>query len=301
MVGRRTGGATMNQAVKKLPLMLGVVGAIAFAAATPSWAAEKGAAAGADAQAGTHAKATGSSTKMSKGHAASSEGMRGSKVSGQKLSKGELSTKKHISSSQKHISRTHLSSKQSLRTKTRIGTRENLRTRTSIGLREARLRERRLATGSVGVNAGFQDTSFGFGSSQPGFAAGYGYPGYAYPGYAYGAARGCTCAPGYAAAAYPAAGWGWGPGWGWGWGGPGFASADVGFGVSATQANVGVTTTSRVKRGARVSAVGTNQAGMTTQAGMTSQIGVSARTAKKGKSQQMMSTGGGAAGPGVQR
>ena len=35
----------MNQAVKKLPLMLGVVGAIAFAAATPSWAVEKGSAA----------------------------------------------------------------------------------------------------------------------------------------------------------------------------------------------------------------------------------------------------------------
>ncbi len=39
--GAETGGATMNKAVMKLPLMLGVVGAIAFAAATPSWAAEQ--------------------------------------------------------------------------------------------------------------------------------------------------------------------------------------------------------------------------------------------------------------------
>src|SRR5260370_2878419 len=59
-VGRRTGGATMNKAVMKLPLMLGVVGAIAFAAATPSWAAEQkgpNAAAGANLQAGAPAKA----------------------------------------------------------------------------------------------------------------------------------------------------------------------------------------------------------------------------------------------------
>src|SRR5260370_19596320 len=61
-VGRRTGGATMNKAVMKLPLMLGVVGAIAFAAATPSWAAEQkgpNAAAGANLQAGGPAQTTG--------------------------------------------------------------------------------------------------------------------------------------------------------------------------------------------------------------------------------------------------
>src|SRR5260370_29930058 len=66
-VGRRPGGATMNKAVMKLPLMLGVVGAIAFAAATPSWAAEQkgpNAAAGANAQAGAQAKTTRSPAQM---------------------------------------------------------------------------------------------------------------------------------------------------------------------------------------------------------------------------------------------
>jgi hypothetical protein len=111
--------------------------------------------------------------------------------------KSELSTRSHKSSKQS-LSRTHLSSKQSLRSRTQIGARENLRTRTSVGLREARIRDRSFAAGSVGVNAGFQDTSFGYGFSQPGFAAtGYAYPGYAYPGYGYAAAPGCTCAPAF--------------------------------------------------------------------------------------------------------
>src|SRR5438034_7268491 len=97
MAGRRTGGAIMNKAVMKLPLMLGVVGAIAFAAAMPSWAAEKSqnAGAGMSAQTGSQTKATGSSMKMSSGthakpstaRAASTEGMRTGHMSGQKLSK----------------------------------------------------------------------------------------------------------------------------------------------------------------------------------------------------------------------
>src|ERR1700674_148789 len=165
MVGRGTGGATMNKAVMKLPLMLGVVGAIAFAAATPSWAAEqKGPNAAAGVQAGTQIKATGSSakmsadtnaganTKMSTGRAASSEGMR----TGRKLSKdSQLSSRTHMGSG-----RAHLSSKEGARTRTHIGVRESLRTRTSVGLREARFRHRGYETDPVGVgiDAGFDDT-----------------------------------------------------------------------------------------------------------------------------------------------
>src|ERR1700674_375714 len=108
MVGRGTGGATMNKAVMKLPLMLGVVGAIAFAAATPSWAAEQkgpNAAASAKMSADTNA---GANTKMSTGRAASSEGMR----TGQKLSNGsQLSSRTHMGSG-----RAHLSSKEGVRT-----------------------------------------------------------------------------------------------------------------------------------------------------------------------------------------
>src|SRR5216684_6727681 len=229
--GAETGGATMNKAVMKLPLMLGVVGAIAFAAATPSWAAEQkgpNAAAGANAQAGAQAKTTGSAAKMSAGtndgtktsagandgtktsagantgakmstgYAASNEGMR----TGQKLSKGsQLSGRTHMSPG-----RTHLSSKQSLRTRTHIGARESFRTRTGVGLREARLRNRSVG---VGVEAGFEDNSFayGYGSQGYGYGAGYGYPGYAGYGYAAGYPRGCTCAPGVAAGyGYPAYG-----------------------------------------------------------------------------------------------
>src|SRR5260370_40803863 len=188
-VGRRPGGAPMNKAVMKLPLMLGADGAIAFAAATPSWAAEQkapNAAAGATSEAGAQAKTTGSAAKMSAGtndgtktsagantgakmstgYAAANEGMR----TGQKLSKGsQLSGRTHLGST-----RTHLSSKQSLRTRTHIGARESFRTRTSVGLREARLRNRSLVTGSVGfgVDAGFEDT---------GFAYGYGSPRYGHP------------------------------------------------------------------------------------------------------------------------
>src|SRR5262249_57680954 len=71
----------MKKAVMKLPLMLGVVGAIAFAAATSSWAQDKGSAApGASAQTGAQTKATGSKAKMTSGkmsgRAASSEGMK---------------------------------------------------------------------------------------------------------------------------------------------------------------------------------------------------------------------------------
>src|SRR5262245_65923462 len=85
----------MNKAVRKLPLMLGIVGAIAFAAATPSWAAEKGSAGGgaqAQTQVGAKHQATGKmsarskagvSTKTSMGRSGSSEGIRG----GKKLSK----------------------------------------------------------------------------------------------------------------------------------------------------------------------------------------------------------------------
>src|SRR6266516_3807354 len=182
------GGDIMNQAVKKLPLMLGVVGAIAFAAATPSWAVEKGSAAsGASAQAGAQTKATGSSAKMSgkmSGHAASSEGMKTGQMKGTKTGQ-MLSSRTGIRSS-----------------RTDIGARENLRNRTSVGLREARFRDRRYATGSVGVgvNAGFADTGFyGWGSPGYGYAAGYGaYPGYGGYGYAAGY-PGCTCgAPGVA-------------------------------------------------------------------------------------------------------
>src|SRR5439155_2283949 len=87
MAGRRTGGAIMNKAVMKLPLMLGVVGAIAFAAATPSWAAEQkgpNAADGGNAQMAAQSKTTGSAAKTSAGtntgatmltgHVASNEG-----------------------------------------------------------------------------------------------------------------------------------------------------------------------------------------------------------------------------------
>src|SRR5216684_3746051 len=291
-VGRRTGGATMNKAVMKLPLMLGVVGAIAFAAATPSWAAEQkgpNAAAGANAQAGAQAKTTGSAAKMSAGtndgtktsaganagakmstgYAASNEGRR----TGQKLSKGsQLSSRTHLGST-----RTHLSSKQSLRTRTHIGARESFRTRTGVGLREARLRNRSVG---VGVEAGFEDNSFayGYGSQGYGYSPGYGYPGYAGYGYAAGYPGRCTCgAPGvawgYGYPAYGAAdGWGdggWGPGYAsWGWGG-----TEAGFGVTATSTNVGVSTGSRTQRGTRVGAnamgqtqttMGPSQTGMTT-------------------------------------
>src|SRR5260370_21958831 len=112
--GRRTGGATMNKAVMKLPLMLGVVGAIAFAAATPSWAAEqkgRNAADGGNAQAAAQAKTTGSAAKtsagtntgakMSTGHAASNEGM----AAGKKLSKSsQLSGRTHMGPRRKHLS-----------------------------------------------------------------------------------------------------------------------------------------------------------------------------------------------------
>src|SRR5216684_3962345 len=287
--GAETGGATMNKAVMKLPLMLGVVGAIAFAAATPSWAAEQkgpNAADGGNAQAAaqaktTQAKTTGSAAKtsartntgakMSTGHAASNEGM----AAGKKLSKSsQLSGRTHMGPGRKH-----LSSKEGVRTRTHIGSRENVRTRTSVGLREARLRNRNLATSSVGfgVDAGFQDTGFAYGYGSPGYGYGAGYPGYQGYGYAARYPGRCTCAPGVASgygypADYAAWGWGWGPGWGpgyasWGWGG-----TEAGFGVTATGTSVGVSSRSRV-RGARVSAntTGGAQAGMTTQPGMTAQ------------------------------
>jgi hypothetical protein len=251
----------MNQAVKKLPLMLGVVGAIAFAAATPSWAQEKGSApAGASAQ----TKATGSNAKkisgnaetrsMSSGPAASSKGMRGERISGRAASSEGMKTG-HMRTSEKtgHPSmrsgRAHLSSKEHLRTRTNIGARESIRTRTSTGLREARFRDRRFATSSVGVgvNAGFADTGFyGYGYGSPGFGYGYGSPGFAagygYPaGYGYAAGYpGCTCgAPGVA--------WGYGSpaygaSYGWGWGGPGYASWGPGWGWGGTQVGVGVST-----------------------------------------------------------
>src|SRR6266849_10364503 len=290
--GAETGGATMNKAVMKLPLMLGVVGAIAFAAATPSWAAEQkgpNAADGGNAQAAaqaktTQAKTTGSAAKtsartntgaeMSTGHAASNEGM----AAGKKLSKSsQLSGRTHMGPGRKH-----LSSKEGVRTRTHIGSRENVRTRTSVGLREARLRNRNIATSSVGfgVDAGFQDTGFAYGYGSPGYGYGAGYPGYQGYGYAARYPGRCTCAPGvasgYGSPAYDAAygwgGWGWGAGWGpgyasWGWGG-----TEAGFGVTATGTSVGVSSRSRV-RGARVSAntTGGAQAGMTTQPGMTAQ------------------------------
>src|SRR2546427_4686204 len=175
MAGRRTGGAIMNKAVMKLPLMLGVVGAIAFAAATPSWAAEQkgpNAADGGNAPAAAPAKTTQAKTtgpaaktsagtntgaKMSTGHAASKEGI----AAGKKLSKSsQLSGRTHMGPGRKH-----LSSKEGVRTRTHIGS----RTRTSVGLREARLRNRSLATSSVGfgVDAGFQDTGFAYGYGSP--------------------------------------------------------------------------------------------------------------------------------------
>src|SRR6266480_468802 len=298
MAGRRTGGAIMNKAVMKLPLMLGVVGAIAFAAATPSWAAEQkgpNAADGGNAPAAaqaktTQAKTTGSAAKtsagtntgakMSTGHAASNEGI----AAGKKLSKSsQLSGRTHMGPGRKH-----LSSKEGVRTRTHIGS----RTRTSVGLREARLRNRSLATSSVGfgVDAGFQDTGFAYGYGSPGYGYGAGYPGYQGYGYAARYPGRCTCAPGvasgYGSPAYDAAyGWGgWGPGWGpgyasWGWGG-----TEAGFGVTATGTSVGVSSRSRV-RGARVSAntTGGAQAGMTTQPGMTAQTGTTAQPGVSGQ------------------
>src|SRR5262249_40030439 len=175
----------MKKAVMKLPLMLGVVGAIAFAAATSSWAQDKGSAApGASAQTGAQTKATGSKARMTSGkmsgRAASSEGMK----TGHIRTSGKTGHMKtgHMKTSGKtaHMrsSRTHVSSKVHLRT----------RTRTSAALREARLRGQRFATSSVGVrvNTGFANTGFygGYGSPGFGFAPGYGYPGYAgYRGY----------------------------------------------------------------------------------------------------------------------
>ena len=148
----------MNKAVMKLPLMLGVVGAIAFAAATPSWAAEKGQSAGGGSsmQAQTQSKGPSSGGKISgnagmKGHAttgraASNEGIRsnqmskGSKLSGRThMGSRQGMGRTHVSSKQ-GMSRTHVSSREGLRTKTRISSRERIRTRTSVGLREARFR-----------------------------------------------------------------------------------------------------------------------------------------------------------------
>src|SRR5260370_17658190 len=82
--------------------------------------------------------------------------------------------------------RKHLSSKEGVRTRTHIGSRENVRTRTSVGLREARLRNRNLATSSVGfgADAGFQDTGFAYGYGSPRSGSGAGYPGYQGFGYA---------------------------------------------------------------------------------------------------------------------
>src|ERR1051326_7172393 len=159
----------MNKAVMKLPLMLGVVGAIAFAAATPSWAAEKGqTAAGAGAQAGTQTK-TGSSAKMSTGtgtkavgHAESNAGMKTGHVS--KSSK--LSSK-----TQMGTGRTHLSSKERGRTRTRGGERESFGSRTRLDLREPRFRNRNDV--GFGVEAGYQDTGFAYGYGAPGYGYGY--------------------------------------------------------------------------------------------------------------------------------
>src|SRR6266581_2537143 len=205
---------------------------------------------------------------MSTGHAASNEGI----AAGKKLSKSsQLSGRTHMGPGRKH-----LSSKEGVRTRTHIGS----RTRTSVGLREARLRNRSLATSSVGfgVDAGFQDTGFAYGYGSPGYGYAASYPGR------------CTCAPGvasgYGSPAYDAAyGWGgWGPGWGpgyasWGWGG-----TEAGFGVTATGTSVGVSSRSRV-RGARVSAntAGGAQAGMTTQPGMTAQTGTTAQPGVSGQ------------------
>src|SRR6266480_1531845 len=87
------GGDIMNQAVKKLPLMLGVVGAIAFAAATPSWAQEKGSAAvGASAQTGAQTKATGSHAKMSSGMTGTSGKMSGRAASSEGMKTGHMRT-----------------------------------------------------------------------------------------------------------------------------------------------------------------------------------------------------------------
>src|SRR5262249_4717796 len=158
----------MKKAVMKLPLMLGVVGAIAFAAATSSWAQDKGSAApGASAQTGTQTKATGSKARMTSGktsgRAASTEGMksRHMKTSGKTghMKTGHMKTSGKTGHASMRSSRTHVSSKVQLRT----------RTRTSAALREARLRDQRFATGSVGVgvNAGFANTGFygdGYGS-----------------------------------------------------------------------------------------------------------------------------------------
>src|SRR5262245_37486132 len=181
--------------------MLGVAGAIAFAAATSSWAQDKGSAApGASAQTGAQTKATGSKARMTtgkmSGRAASSEGMKTGhmKTSGKTghMKTGHMKTSGKTAYTSMRSSRTHVSSKVHLRT----------RTRTSAALREARLRDQRVATGSVGtgVNTGFANTGFyGYGSPGFGFAPGYGYPGYAgYRGYAAGY-PGCTCgAPGVA-------------------------------------------------------------------------------------------------------
>src|SRR5262249_22606064 len=111
----------MKKAVMKLPLMLGVVGAIAFAAATSSWAQDKGSAApGASAQTGTQTKATGSKARMTSGktsgRAASSEGMksRHMKTSGKT---GHMKTTGKTGHASMRSSRTHVSSKVQLRTR----------------------------------------------------------------------------------------------------------------------------------------------------------------------------------------
>src|SRR5262252_8884548 len=140
----------MKKAVMKLPLMLGVVGAIAFAAATHSWAQDKGSAApGASAQTGAQTKATGSKARMTSGKA-------GHMKTGH-MKTGHMKTTGKTGHASMRSSRTHVSSKVHLRT----------RTRTSAALREARLRNQRFATSSVGVgvNTGFANTGFyGYGS-----------------------------------------------------------------------------------------------------------------------------------------
>ena len=106
----------MKKAVMKLPLMLGVVGAIAFAAATSSWAQDKGSAApGASAQTGAQTKATGSKARMTSGkmsgRAASSEGMKTGymRTSGKTghMKTGHMKTSgktAHMRSSRTHVS-----------------------------------------------------------------------------------------------------------------------------------------------------------------------------------------------------
>src|SRR5947207_606413 len=101
----------MNQTVKKLPLMLGVVGAIAFAAAAPSWAQERGSAAGASAQTGAQTKATGSNAKMSGGGMSGTSGkMSGRAASSEGMKTGNMRTSEKTSHTGMRSSSRHLSS-----------------------------------------------------------------------------------------------------------------------------------------------------------------------------------------------